>query len=166
MASHFAPKLSKMRKGVSTQGWERQESGNSGTHKASCAPQVDCCVERSHLPASEASGVRDKAIWSPFDSSDCNCTIWPRNCWQPLFEAAVIQLSQCRDRDRAIPWNSPPSRIYPHRSLVLIVNLAVWGGQPQTPVATEQEHLPAPLPGTGGEDGHLQRNSTAEYGSV
>lgn len=152
-------------KGVSTQGWELLEFRHS---QASCAPQVDCRVERSHLPTSETPGVRDKTIWSPFDSSDCNCTIWPRNCWQPLFEAAVIQLSQIGiEPFHGIHLASSPCFFtFQNLSLVLIVTLAVWSGQPQSPVATEQEHLPAPLPGTGGEDGRLQRNSTAEYGSV
>lgn len=102
------------------------------------ALQVDRCVEMSHLPASQASGVKDKAIWSPFDSLNCNYTIWPRDCWQPLFEAAVP------DRDRAVPrkpalWNSSllislPPQTDLCRSLVPIVNLAeaAW---PQWPLS-------------------------------
>lgn len=48
--------------------------------------------------------MTDKAIWSPFDSSNCNYTIWPVNCCEPLFEAAVIQLFQRGDRG----WTRSP----------------------------------------------------------
>lgn len=112
--------------------------------------QVDECAERSHLPTSQASGVKDKAIWSPFDSLTCNCTIWPMNCCEPLFEAAGIQLLLRQDRNHypeaellefislhllglLFTFQSLSLRIF-----VMIVNLAaiVWRKYSQSPITS------------------------------
>lgn len=61
--------------------------------------------------------MTDKAIWSPFDSLNCNYTVWPVNCCEPLFEAAAIQLFQHRDRGLS---HSPEAELLESISLHLL----------------------------------------------